>query len=411
MNQTDVMNSAPAPAPSDPSAQSAASAPTASASSSGTTRLSAPAGDKASRAQVLERRRAKRGTAEQEFTSDFSALMAQVKEAGLLARRPGWNTLRFCLLGLAYIGAFAMLFLIGESWWQLATAVVFGILFTQTAYVAHDAAHRQIFTNGKVGEWVSTIIGNLFIGLSFGWWLKKHNALHHANPNKVGVDGDIAPGAIVFVAEDARERTGFAKWFAARQGWLFLPMLTLVGLQLHVDSVTAIIRGQSSIKRRWVEGTLIAIRLIGFPTLAIWAAGPVIGSVFFLVQLAVFGVHMGGTFAPNHKGRPIVPKDVKIDFLRRQTLMSRNISGGRPMGFLMGGLNYQIEHHLFPSMPSVNLHKVQQMVREYCRQKGIEYTETSLIESFRIIIAYLNRVGLGQADPFDCPVTAQFRSR
>ncbi|WP_260847975.1 acyl-CoA desaturase [Brevibacterium aurantiacum] len=373
--------------------------------------LSTPTLGKESRAEVLEQRRANRGTENQEFTSDFSALMAQVKEAGLLARRPGWNTLRFVLLGLSYVVAFAMLFLIGESWWQMATAVVFGILFTQTAYVAHDAAHRQIFTNGKVGEWVSTIIGNLFIGLSYGWWLKKHNALHHANPNKAGVDGDIAPGALIFDPEDAQGLTGVRKWFASHQGWFFFPLLTLAGLQLHVNSIKAIIKGQSSIKRRWIEGIFLAIRMIGFPIIAIWAAGPLIGSVFFIVQVMVFGLHMGGSFAPNHKGQPIVPKDVKIDFLRRQTLMSRNISGGRPMGFLMGGLNYQIEHHLFPSMPSVNLHKVQPMVREYCAQKDIKYTETTLFESFGIIVRYLNRAGLGQADPFDCPVTAQFRSR
>ncbi|WP_346034966.1 acyl-CoA desaturase [Brevibacterium picturae] len=373
--------------------------------------LSTPTLGKESRAEVLEQRRANRGTDKQEFTSDFSALMAQVKEAGLLARRPGWNTLRFVLLGLSYVVAFAMLFLIGESWWQMATAVVFGILFTQTAYVAHDAAHRQIFTNGKVGEWVSTIVGNLFIGLSYGWWLKKHNALHHANPNKAGVDGDIAPGALIFDPDDAQGLTGMRKWFASHQGWFFFPLLTLAGLQLHVNSVKAILVGQSSIKRRWIEGIFIGIRIIGFPLIAIWAAGPLIGSVFFIVQVMVFGLHMGGSFAPNHKGQPIVPKDVKIDFLRRQTLMSRNISGGRPMGFLMGGLNYQIEHHLFPSMPSVNLHKVQPMVREYCAQKDIKYTETTLFESFGIIVRYLNRAGLGQADPFDCPVTAQFRSR
>ncbi|AOP53162.1 MAG: fatty acid desaturase family protein [Brevibacterium aurantiacum] len=373
--------------------------------------LSTPTLGKETRAEVLEKRRANRGTEKQEFTSDFSALMAQVKEAGLLARRPGWNTLRFVLLGISYVVAFAMLFLIGESWWQMATAVVFGILFTQTAYVAHDAAHRQIFTNGKVGEWVSTIIGNLFIGLSFGWWLKKHNALHHANPNKAGVDGDIAPGALIFDPADAQGLTGLRKWLAAHQGWFFFPLLTLAGVQLHVNSVKAILVGQSSIKRRWIEGIFIGIRIIGFPLIAIWAAGPLIGIVFTIVQVMVFGVHMGGSFAPNHKGQPIVPKDVKIDFLRRQTLMSRNISGGRPMGFLMGGLNYQIEHHLFPSMPSVNLHKVQPMVREYCAQKDIKYTETTLFESFGIIVRYLNRAGLGQADPFDCPVTAQFRSR
>src|SRR5699024_2071993 len=115
------------------------------------TPLPTPAPDPATRTEVLERRRARRGTKQQEFTSDFSALMAQVKEAGLLARRPGWNLLRFCLLGLGYAAALTMLFLIGVSWWQLATAVVFGALFTQTAYVAHDAAHRQIFSSRKAG--------------------------------------------------------------------------------------------------------------------------------------------------------------------------------------------------------------------------------------------------------------------
>ena len=88
---------------------------------------------------MLERRRAKRGTAEQEFTSDFSALMAQVKEAGLLARRPGWNTLRFVLSGSATSWP-SQCSSSSVSWWQMATVVVFGALFTQTAYVAHDGA-------------------------------------------------------------------------------------------------------------------------------------------------------------------------------------------------------------------------------------------------------------------------------
>jgi hypothetical protein len=71
-------------------------------------------------------------------------------------------------------------------------------------------------------------------------------------------------------------------------------------------------------------------------------------AAFVGVQLAVFGVLLGGAFAPNHIGMPIVLAGLKVDFLRRQVLMSRNISGGRITGYAMGGLNYQIEHHLFP---------------------------------------------------------------
>jgi hypothetical protein len=57
---------------------------------------------------------------------------------------------------------------------------------------------------------------------------------------------------------------------------------------------------------------------------------------------------MGSSFAPNHIGMPLVSPKLKLDFLRRQVLMSRNISGGPPISVFMGGLNYQIEHHLFP---------------------------------------------------------------
>jgi fatty acid desaturase len=119
---------------------------------------------------------------------------------------------------------------------------------------------------------------------------------------------------------------------------------------------------------------------------------------------------MGACFAPNHKGMPIVPADVRIDFLRRQVLMSRNIRGGRLTDVAMGGLNYQIEHHLFPSMPRPGLRKAQPIVRAYCLERGIPYTETTLLESYGIVVRYLNRVGLGERDPFECPITARYRS-
>jgi fatty acid desaturase len=84
------------------------------------------------------------------------------------------------------------------------------------------------------------------------------------------------------------------------------------------------------------------------------------------VQLAVFGLYMGSSFAPNHIGMPLVSPKLKLDFLRRQVLMSRNISGGSLISVFMGGLNYQIEHHLFPSMARPYLRKAQPLVSAYC---------------------------------------------
>jgi fatty acid desaturase len=102
---------------------------------------------------------------------------------------------------------------------------------------------------------------------------------------------------------------------------------------------------------------------------------------------------MGASFAPNHKGMPIIPADVKLDFFSKQVLTSRNIRGGWWATMLYGGLNYQVEHHLFPSMPTVNLRQAQPIVRDYCAELGVPYTETGLLESYAIVLRHLHAVG------------------
>jgi fatty acid desaturase len=128
------------------------------------------------------------------------------------------------------------------------------------------------------------------------------------------------------------------------------------------------------------------------------------------VQLGLFGVYMGMSFAPNHKGMPLVPAGAKLDFLHRQVLMSRNIRGSRLLDIVMGGLNYQIEHHLFPSMPRPHLRAASSMIARYCRTHDVTYTETGLWQSYGIVVRYINRVGLGERDPFECPLVQQRRT-
>ncbi|WP_343959204.1 fatty acid desaturase family protein [Yaniella flava] len=344
-----------------------------------------------------------------QHVSGFFELQQRVKNAGLMERRVGAYIFRMVVLGLAFVGAFALVVALGNTWWQLAVAALFGVLFTQVAFLAHDGAHQQIFAAGRHNAWFSRIAGNLVVGMSYGWWTRKHGR-HHAHPNTVGKDDDIATGTLVFVPEEAKNRSGFMGWLTRRQGWLFFPLLTLFALALHYTSVKSIVQNPK-LKYRKTELALLALRFTGFPVLMILLLGPGLGAAFMGVQLMVFGVYMGGSFAPNHKGMPLIPKDAKVDFLTRQVLTSRNIRGGRIVDWAMGGLNYQIEHHLFPRMPSANLHQVRQIVREHCAEQGIPYTETGLIEAYRIVIKYLNRVGLGEADPMECPLITQLRPR
>lgn len=78
----------------------------------------------------------------------------------------------------------------------------------------------------------------------------------------------------------------------------------------------------------------------------------------------------------------------------------------------MGGLNYQVEHHLFPSMARPNLSRAHKIVVDYCAEKGVPLVEMNLISSYVAIMKYLNQVGLSNnADPFVCPMIATLRPR
>ena len=328
---------------------------------------------------------------------------------GLMRRRYGYYWAK--LIGAVFIlAAWVVGFIwIGDSWWQLANAGVLAVLMTQTAFLGHDAAHRQIFKSGRWNDWVSLIIANLLVGISYGWWQREHNR-HHANPNKVGADPDIALTALALTpAQATRQRSRLMRWLVAHQGWYFFPILLLLGLSMHHEAIRRVI-SRDKIQRRWVEISLLTLRLGGLVPLVFLVLPPEKAFAFLAVQLAVFGLYMGSSFAPNHIGMPLVSPKLKLDFLHRQVLMSRNISGGPLISIFMGGLNYQIEHHLFPSMARPHLRKAQPLVAAYCAAQGVPYTHTTLWQSYRAVIGYLNTVGLRGKDPFLCPLVAQRRA-
>jgi len=339
-------------------------------------------------------------------TQAFTELTAMVQARGLLERRYTYYWTRFALLNAALLAVAAVFVVLGDSWWQLVVAAVLAVVLGQVMFLGHDAAHRQIFRSGRWNDWASLVIANLYAGMSYGWWQHKHSR-HHAKPNTLGADGDIDAGPLVFTTSNLdRERTGLAGWFAQRQGWLFFPLLLLEGLNLHVTGVRRVLQ-RRPVKRRPVEIAFLSVRIVGYLVLVFWFLPVGVAFAFVGVQLGLFGVYMGASFAPNHKGMPIVPASLKIGFLHRQVLLSRNISGGRLVEVFMGGLNHQIEHHLFPSMPSPALRAAAPVVREFCAERGITYTETTLGHSYAIVVRYLNEVGLASRDPFQCPLVAQ----
>ena len=339
--------------------------------------------------------------------SQFQELTQRISAAGLMRRRYGFYWCAFVAAGVALAGVWTGVVLLGDSWLQLLLASALGLIFAQLGFLGHEACHRQIFRSARWNEWSGRVVSGLLVGISYGWWMKKHSR-HHASPNQLGKDPDIESRAIAFSSEAADRRRGLGACLARRQGIFFLPLLMLEGVSLHLSSIGRVL-GRRPVKHRPVEIIFLAVRILGYLGLVFLLLPPGIAAAFVGVQVIVFGLLLGGAFAPNHIGMPIMAHGMSVDFLRRQVLMSRDIRGGPVVRFLMGGLDTQVEHHLFPGMPRPNLRRAQAIVRSYCRQHGILYTETSIWRAYAAILRYLNRVGLKQRDTFACPVAQQHR--
>lgn len=322
----------------------------------------------------------------------YGRLATEVREQGLLAPRP-WSyagPVAVLLLGLALVAGLMIRF--EGSWWLLALAPVMAVIATQTGFLGHDIGHRQVTRSASRSRVAGLLAGNLLSGLSYDWWVRKHNA-HHAHPNDLDSDPDVAAGAFVWSADQADERSGIAAWWTAHQAALFFPLLLGEAVNLHVSSVRALADPRG--KQRTAEAVLLLTHFVAYGLLLGLTLSWVQALVFIVVHKAVQGLYLGCSFAPNHKGMPILEGEQARDPLLRQVLTSRNVRGGPFTDAALGGLNYQIEHHLFPSMPRANLRRAQPIVRRFCAENGIPYLECSAFASYAAAVTHMHEVGDG----------------
>jgi len=319
----------------------------------------------------------------------FTALLRQVKAAGLMDPRPGYFTAKI-VSNLVLLGAgWAAFFVVGNSWWQLAVALFLGFCYTQIGFVGHDIGHRQVARSRTGQDILGWVHGNLILGFSYGWWVRHHNR-HHSYPNHLERDSDITRRRVIFIPEQGPTREGRAKQFIVRhQHWLFYPLLTTESLGLRVASFKAIRNKEA--RANALEGVLIAVHLALYVTALALVLSPTKVVAFVLVHQMFFGLYIGSVFAPNHKGMPIQRPGEHWDWLTRQVVTSRNLRSTHLVDFLYGGLNYQIEHHLFPTMPRKSLRHARPIVKRYCDEHGVRYHEVSVRRSFVEIVGHLRR--------------------
>lgn len=320
---------------------------------------------------------------------DYLELRRRVRQAGLLEKQPLFYTMKV-VVGVACLGiGVAVMALVDGLWWQLLNAVFVGFAFSQVAFIGHDAGHYQIARSARRNELVG-LLATFLIAMDLSWWIDKHNR-HHANPNVVGEDSDIEVSVLAFTEEQVLSKNIWVRPIIRFQAFFFFPILMLSSISLRFGGITYIFRG-GDVKYPVLEPLFLVAHACIYFSLLYFLLGPWHGLLFMLVHQGVAGLLMGGTFAPNHKGMPVFEKDDDIDFLRLQVLTSRNVKAHPITDVVYGGLNYQIEHHLFPSMPRKNLRRAQKIVREFCREKSISYHETSVLGSNLEMLRFLHEV-------------------
>ena len=325
---------------------------------------------------------------------DFAELSRMVRDRGLMARRPGYNVVTIGATIGALVALVISAVIVGNSWWNLTVAGGLAFVLAQLGFIGHDAGHRQVCARRRNNDLLGVIVANLLTGFSFEWWLAKHNR-HHRYTNRPDKDPDLAPGALVYTPAQAAQSGRLGRRLGRSQAALVVPLLFLEALNLHLASVVSLAR-----RRAWtalVEAGLLAIHGGIFFVAPFLVLSPVRAVVFIAVTQSLFGFYLGTSFVTNHVGMPTLDGSDDLGFLRRQVLTSRNLSGRSLTSFVFGGLDTQIEHHLFPTMPRANLRRARELVRPFCAEHRIAYTEQSPWHAYREVLHHLRAVGTGRA--------------
>lgn len=330
------------------------------------------------------------------LSNDYIDLKRLIKARGLLESQPGYYRMKTTIALGTLAAVIAGAILAPNIWIVAALAVVGGFASTQVALLAHDVGHRQGFRGRRSNELARLFFGNLVLGVSHSWWTVKHNQ-HHATPNHVDKDPDIQFPMLAFSIEQIATRPRWLRPLIGVQALVLLFLLPFQALNMRVNSFGHLLKKDA--KRPWVQAAVIAAHFIAYAGILVLLGSWTEALVFAAIHHAVFGMYNSSVFASNHKGMLVTDDGMRLDFLREQVTTSRNVDGGKLTDFWYGGLNYQIEHHLFPTMPRNRLAEAQPIIEQFCRERGVSYHSTGLFEAYREILSHLHAMGESVRNP------------
>lgn len=311
-----------------------------------------------------------------------------------------WSTVAICAMSATMVLSFG-------AWYIIALAAFLMALFwQQCGWLAHDFLHHQVFIKRNVNNMFGVLIGNIFQGFSVSWWKNKHNH-HHAVPNVTdapsGGDPDIATTPILFWSEKLveGELQELPRWMLKNQAVLYWPVLCFARISWLMQSIQYNVKkpnsNVTSLALYYAEIAGLALHHILFITLVIKVValhGILKALTFAAMCQAWGGVLLGVVFAVGHNAMDVLTLDElrNVDFVRLQTRTTRNVDPHWFSDWFTGGLSYQVEHHVFPTIPRHHLPKVRKLFMAFCARHNIPYTSETLIGGNKAVMGILKQV-------------------
>jgi len=179
----------------------------------------------------------------------------------------------------------------------------------------------------------------------------------------------------------------FARLAWSHQSWVFV----WGGVGQHSVQGAAIDR--KNIAYPIYEKTFLALHYICL--LWILSNMPLLNAVayFFFAQTAC-GLMLALVFGLGHNGMAVYPADQRPDFWKLQVTTTRNVTSNWFVDWFCGGLQYQVEHHLFPMLPRHNLKQVHTLVESFCKEQGVTYHEAGMIDGNIEVLQHLSKISM-----------------
>ncbi len=297
------------------------------------------------------------------------------------------------------------------------------IFWQQGGWLGHDFGHNQVFKNRAYNDIAGIFTGNFLVGLARSWWDDKHH-YHHAVPNTTAVperanviarkgdpDIDTMP-LIAWTQDQAKSAVGnpFHTWMVKHQTYLYVPFLMLGRLSWVMQSFTYVfrydvmwgsIRYNNSYKPGSWESRMIFWEKVGLLFHYLWTfvlfkpLGPVEGPLIFVYAQALSGIFLAIVFALGHNGMTQFPSEEDYpDFWTLQVTTTRNVFSTYFADWFCGGLQHQVEHHLFPTLPRHNLGEANRIVKRMCKEHGVSYHETTMWEGTKEVFSFLKQMSV-----------------